>query len=78
MQDGRAILATKKYNKLVCRVKNKNGAMLYRGKYFIVRGEIMPRIVKNDMTMPFFHLMTQEINKEYIFENNKDKAVYEN
>ena len=37
----------------------------------------MPRIARKYMTVSFFHLMTQGINKEYIFENNKDKAVYE-
>ena len=56
--------------------KNKIGAMLYRGKYFI-RGEMMPRIARKYITVPFFHLMTQGINKEYIFENNKDKEMYE-
>lgn len=37
----------------------------------------MPRIARKNMTMPFFHLMTQGINKEYIFENNSEKVEYE-
>lgn len=37
----------------------------------------MPRIARKYMTVSFFHLMTQGINREYIFENNKDKGVYE-
>ncbi len=37
----------------------------------------MPRTARKYITGSFFHLMTQEINREYIFENNKDKAVYE-
>ena len=37
----------------------------------------MPRIARKNMTMPFFHLMTQGINKEYIFENNSEKVTYE-
>ena len=37
----------------------------------------MPRIARKNMTMPFFHLMTQGINKEYIFENNSEKVAYE-
>ena len=36
----------------------------------------MPRIPRNYMTVPFFHIMTQGINKEYIFENNIDKRKY--
>ncbi len=37
----------------------------------------MPRIARKYMTVSFFHLMTQGINKEYIFENKKDKTMYE-
>ena len=30
----------------------------------------MPRIPRNHMTVSFFHIMTQGIDKEYIFETN--------
>lgn len=36
----------------------------------------MARIAKNQMKTCFFHNMTQGINKEYIFQNNKCKEKY--
>ena len=36
----------------------------------------MPRIPRNHMTVSFFHIMTQGINKEYIFETNEEKNKY--
>ena len=36
----------------------------------------MPRIPRNHMTVSFFHIMTQGINKEYIFETNEEKTKY--
>ena len=38
----------------------------------------MPRISREQIkTVSFFHIMTQGINKEYIFENKTDKIKYE-
>ena len=36
----------------------------------------MPRIARNQMQTTFFHNMTQGINKEYIFEENRCKKKY--
>ena len=36
----------------------------------------MPRIPRNHMTVSFFHIMTQGINKEYIFGTNEEKIKY--
>ena len=36
----------------------------------------MPRIPRSHMTVSFFHIMTQGINKEYIFETNEEKNKY--
>ena len=36
----------------------------------------MPRIPKEYINTSFFHIMVQGINKEYVFNNNKDKEKY--
>ena len=36
----------------------------------------MPRIPRNYLETKFFHIMTQGINKSYIFENKKDAEYY--
>ena len=36
----------------------------------------MPRIARNQIQTTFFHNMTQGINKEYIFEENRCKKKY--
>ncbi len=37
----------------------------------------MPRIARKDMITSFFHIITQGIDKEYIFEKQLDKVEYE-
>ena len=39
-------------------------------------GKIMPRIQKENIKTPFFHIMVQGNNKEYIFNSTEDVNKY--
>ena len=44
--------------------------------YFLYTGGIMPRNSRKSLKSPFFHVITQGINKSYIFNNPQDIKLY--
>ena len=53
-------------------IRFKRGYLYKKGK-IITKGEFMARRPKEYMNTSFFHIMVQGINKEYIFNNSKDR-----
>lgn len=57
------------------RIKRGNLYKL-RGKINKKKGDIMSRILKENINTSFFHIMVQGINKEYIFDSEEDIKKY--